>query len=167
SRLPDPRGVREIDICATSGLRATEYCPAVLPEIFAIGEELEWCSWHTGLSDPVRYPPEYQSWAIERDYLIQTGGSAPASKLTSSSELRIVMPADGAVFYDDPTIAQDSQAVRVEVISGLNPVQLYIDGAFLAEGDSPLVVLLPIRPGTIRLTAIAGEKIARSTITVR
>ncbi len=167
SRLPPPQGVQEIDICATSGLRATEHCPAVLTEIFAVGEEVGWCNWHTGLSDPVRYPPEYQSWAIERDYLIQTGGSTPASGLWSSSGLTIVMPADGAVFYDDPSIAEDSQAVRVEVISALNPVQLYINGAFLAEGNSPFVVLLPIRPGTIRLTAIAGESVARSTITVR
>ena len=167
SKLPDPHGVQEMDICATSGLRATEHCPAVLPEIFAIGEEPEWCSWHTGLSDPVRFPPEYQSWALERDYLIQAGSTAPASGLRTSSVLRIVRPADGAVFYNDPTIAAESQAVRVEVISGVNPVQLYVNGAFLAEGDSPLLVLLPIRPGTIRLMAIANGTIARSTITVR
>ncbi len=172
SKLPDPQGVQEIDICATSGLRATEHCPAVLPEIFAVGEEPEWCNWHTGLSDAVRFPPEYQSWAHERDYLIQAGSSAPASGLRTSSEPRIVRPADGAVFYNDPTIATESQAVRVEVISGVNPVQLYVDGAFLAEGDSPLLILLPIRPGTISLTATAGgridgEAIARSTITVR
>jgi len=112
STLPVPRGVQETDICATSGLRATEHCPAVLSEIFAIGEEPGWCSWHTGLSDPVRYPPEFQSWALERDYLIGAGSSP--GRTGRSSELRIVRPADGAFFYNDATIPTENQAVRVD-----------------------------------------------------
>ncbi|MBU8913451.1 MAG: penicillin-binding protein 1C [Spirochaetales bacterium] len=167
SKLPDPHGVQEIDICATSGLQATEHCPAVLPEIFAIGEEPEWCSWHTGLSAPVRYPPEYQSWAIERDHFIEAGSSAPSSPTGSPTSLRIVRPADGAVFYVDPTIASESQAVRVEVVSGSGPIQLYVDEAFLAEGESPLLVMLPLRSGTVRLTAVAHLEVVRTTITVR
>ena len=167
STLPAPRGVHEVDICATSGLAATDYCPAVLPEIFAGGEGPGLCNWHTGLHEAVRYPPEYHSWALERDYLIQAGSAAPTHRTGSPTAVRIVRPADGAVFYVDPTIASESQAVRVEVVSATDPIQLYVDGAFLAEGHSPLLVMLPLRSGTARLTAVANLETVHATITIR
>jgi len=108
------------------------------------------CNWHVGLSLPVRYPPEFQSWAIDRDYVFE----APSG----DSPLRIVQPSDGAVFYYDPTTPPESQAVRVEVIGGSPAVQVYLNDALLAEGPLPLVSTLPVRRGTYELTAIpAGE----------
>jgi penicillin-binding protein 1C len=163
--LPEPADVHRIDICATSGLRSTQNCPAVLSELFSAGTRPEFCNWHTSPHAPVRYPPEFQSWAHERDYLRQ--GSAP--DMTGSIE--IVRPANGAVFYFDPTVPATSQAVRVEVIGGAGEIQLYLNDAFLAQGVSPLVNLVPIRKGTLRFEAFAADPdsgpAARSTITVR
>jgi penicillin-binding protein len=78
-----------------------------------------------------------------------------------------VRPADGAVFYVDPTIASESQTVHVEVVSGANPIQLFVDDAFIAEGNSPLMIMLPLRSGTVRPTAVADLELAHATITVR
>ncbi len=165
STLPEPVGVHVLDICASSGMRATEHCPAVVPELFAVGNDPGPCNWHTGLQEPVRYPPEFQSWALERDYAVGRGrSSGPA---VTGGSLTIVRPADGAVFYMDPTIAADSQGVRIEVVSGENPVQLYLDDSFLAEGQSPLLLMLPLGPGTVRLTAVAGSQRVESSISVR
>lgn len=159
-RLPGIDGVRTVEICATSGLRANESCPAVIPEYFTSGDSVPLCNWHTGPLQPVRYPPEYQSWALERDYLVQPGAAA-------SSSLRIVRPADGAVFYHDPTIDDESQAVGVEVISGGDEIEIYLDGSFYARGPSPLVVTLPVRRGEFLLTATSGDQVASSAVSIR
>lgn len=146
--LPDIDGVHQVDICATSGHLATSVCPAVIPELFPRGRMPEECSWHISDSLPVRYPPEYQAWALERDYVVASDPSG------TGETVRISQPSDGAVFYYDPTVPASSQAVRVEVLGNAVSVQLYLNDSFLAEGPLPLVTTLPIRRGTFELSAV-------------
>ena len=162
SDLPPPEGVHEVEICATSGMRATPDCPAVIGEIFTPGSEPQPCTWHTGGS-LVRYPPQFQSWALERNYAVDVGPSGAVD----DAGVNIIRPADGAVFYLDPTIAPGDQAVPVEVIAGGGPIQLYVDDAFIAEGRSPLLVLLPLRQGSARITAVSEGRSDMRSITIR
>jgi penicillin-binding protein 1C len=161
SELPGPEGLERLDVCATSGLLATEACPAVLAEYFVPGSEPPPCSWHTAPGAPVRYPPEYQSWARDRGYLVETGGP------DGPDEVTILRPADGAVFYLDPTTPRTDQAVPVEAVSAGGVIQLFVDDALVAEGPSPLRALLPLRAGRARIVAVNGTAVASRTITVR
>ncbi|WP_455383489.1 penicillin-binding protein 1C [Salinispira pacifica] len=152
-----PEGVHQVEICALSGERATANCTATLREYFPDGVEPPPCSWHRGGGQPVWYPPLFQRWAARRDYNYLAGSGTPNSgrrDAPASADLHIVHPPDGSVFYFDPTARPEEQAIRLEAISDSDePISVSVNGAFMAEGESPLVVMLPLRRGTYAVTA--------------
>jgi penicillin-binding protein 1C len=147
--IPD---VHRVEICTLSGGRATHLCPATTQEYFPVGREPEPCTYHIELAGRVviNYPAEYQLWAQEsgRSYTAVSGPGIPG-------EVRIVHPGRDAVFFFDPGIVKEEQAVRIEVISTdpADSLEVYLDGLQVARGFSPLTYTYLLIPGTHTVSA--------------
>jgi penicillin-binding protein 1C len=133
-RVPSAAG--EVRICALSGEAAGPYCPGVLGEWLPVKAHPGLCTWHT--AQGVFYPPEYQSWLAERfrsGIVRKEGGGF------------IRMPAQGSVFYLDPGMPPEAQALRIET-SGFGSASLvYLDGALQGSLNYAGVYALPITRG--------------------
>lgn len=162
SPLPPVADSHQVEICAVSGMAATEHCHATLTEHFRLGTAPARCDWHQPGERLVRYPPLYQSWALDRRFKVASGDAAAPGP---TGGVEILHPADGALFYDDPRIPPVDQAVRVEVV-GSDPIQLWVNDAFLAEGPSPLRYYLQIGRGNYRVEALspAGSDVIAFTV---
>ena len=144
-------GFKEIAICPLSGCEATEACPSKMSEYFRPGEEPNSCDFHVkvGSSVTINYPPEYRDWANiygisfnsqEVDYII-----------------KIVKPADGAVFFLDSNLPFEAQGVPIEV-DGSGIAELIINGDLVKSGHLPYRWFLPMERGFYNITAINNEE---------
>jgi penicillin-binding protein 1C len=168
SSYSPPAGSKRQSICALSGMAAGDNCPAGVLEYLPQDHELSPCTWHhPGESGrvEVRYPERYQVWASRREAgQVEYGGSAEAV---------IHIPRRGAVFFFDPSLPPEHQALRVEA-AGLGPppygLSAFLDGraVYYQESDLPLFYLPLSGRGrwNIEVTGSSGES-ATSSFTVR
>ncbi len=133
---PVPAGLVQRDICALSGMLYTSRCTGSVREWFPDNEIPGDCSWHRG-SDVV-YPPEYQSWIVER---FRTAGT----ERNQNAGIRI--PSPGSVFYIDPSFPGSAQAIRVETY-GFDPgAGVFVDGVMYGNINNAGVFMLPLARG--------------------
>ncbi len=151
--IPD---VHKVEICTLSGGRATPLCQSVTQEYFTVGTEPEPCSYHMEVNGRVmiNYPAEYQLWARESGRSFAEGSTGGAT-----GDVQIVHPGHDAVFFFDPGIAEDEQAIRIEVINS-NPedsLALYLDGRLVARGFSPLTYTYHLGSGRHTVSAVGAS----------
>jgi penicillin-binding protein 1C len=106
--LHDPMFQRPVDltlvkICALSGMSAGAACAGTAHEWIFPESIPRQCTWH---QNEIVYPAEYQAWLRER---FRSGSTAPAR---GSAYIRI--PVNGSVFYFDPALPPEAQAIRIE-----------------------------------------------------
>ena len=129
-----PPGVAEARICALSGGLAVPACPSSRSELFRAGTEpRDPCPLHTGR---------------------RKAGSIAAQAAAAGAGVRILSPADGAVFHRDPTVPREEQRIEVRAAAaGGEPLELSAPGGAV-RAAGPLATWtfpLPARPGTYRL----------------
>ena len=100
--------IREIEICTLSGMAAGIACSGRVKELLPSEKLPGLCSWHRRESAEPEYPWEYQAWLAER---FRQGR---VSQDASSGAAYIRLPVSGSVFYYNPALPPESQAVRVE-----------------------------------------------------
>jgi penicillin-binding protein 1C len=151
---PVPGGTREIQICTISGMTAGPYCAGSAREWLPSDREETGglCTWHRQPGSAPVYPPEYQAWLTER-FRKGTLGSPgnPALQTGASVGSGIRLPVSGSVFYFDPSLPLEAQAIRIET-TGFDP------GAFVYSNDvlqgslnNAGVFALPLRRGRQRI----------------
>ncbi|MDR0315505.1 MAG: penicillin-binding protein 1C [Treponema sp.] len=140
-----PGNTREIEICALSGMAAGPACTGTARE-WLLPERLpDTCTWHRQPDSEPVYPPEYQAWLAER---FRRGQTAPAA---ASGSAYIRLPVSGSVFYLDPGLPPEAQAIRIET-AGFSPGALVYANDTLQGGLSQAgVFILPLRRGVYRL----------------
>jgi penicillin-binding protein 1C len=160
---PVPGGVREVQICSLSGMEAGPYCAGSMVEwLPEDGKETGGlCSWHRqpGAST---YPPEYQSWLAERfrrgDPSLQTGGSGSS---------RIRLPVSGSVFYFDPALPPEAQAIRIETTGFDIGAFVYANDVLQGSLNNAGVFALSLRRGRQRITVEDGNSFSAVDIEVK
>lgn len=147
--FPVPADSEPVRICSVSGQKATELCPVTVTEYFpnsaGSGETLGSCSFHT-LRDGgliTEYPEEYHAWLGELGRTEEPGFSGDTG-------IKILHPLDGSVFYLDPSVPPEEQAVRIEALSGFDgSCFFYVNGRERAfSGEQPHVWFFPLQPGS-------------------
>jgi penicillin-binding protein 1C len=133
---PAPGSAVEVQICALSGMLAGPYCTGLGHEWLERNSMPGICTWHT--ASGLFYPPEYQSWIAERfrSGRISQGGSGI-----------IRMPVNGSVFYVDPALPVDAQALRIETAGFGSGAYVYLDGALQGSLNFAGVYALPLYKG--------------------
>jgi penicillin-binding protein 1C len=149
-----PGNVREAAVCALSGMAATSACGGTVREWLPAGRLPAPCSWHRG--GEIEYPPEYRAWLRER---FRRGQAA------SAGGAFIRLPAAGSVFYFDPALPPEAQAIRVEA-AGFGGEALVYDNDVLQGGlNGAGVFALPLRRG-LRRVVVEDESGASAAVEI-
>jgi penicillin-binding protein 1C len=160
---PVPGGISEVQICALSGMAAGPYCSGSVREWLPKGnpegkstEKLpSACTWHRQAN--IEYPGEYRAWLAERFRQEQASGGFGAIRL----------PVSGSVFYFDPAMPRDAQAIRIET-AGYNPGALvYVNDVLLGGINHAGVFILPLSRGLQRIVVEDENSSSTVEITVR
>ncbi|WP_319560218.1 transglycosylase domain-containing protein [Marispirochaeta sp.] len=155
-RKPElPAGITACRICSLSGGRVGPYCPGSVEEFFRTGTEPEFCSVHR--QNGIYMPSEYRSWGEQRGL---------PWKYTPSGDMRILSPTDGAVFYLDTALPEESQTLRIQA-EGRGPLLLKLNGELQSAGTGSISVRVPLERGAHRITLESEDRRIESGFTVR
>ena len=152
--LPPPQGLEPVRVCAVSGMLATDSCTNVVTEYVPVGRIPAPCDWHSviGANPILRYPQEYRLWADRYGYRLD---------YQERSELRIVTPADGSLFYYDSNAPPGSQQLHF-FVTGTGTGELLVGDRRLYDGILPASVPWPLERGLhMVLLRGNGTEIAR------
>jgi penicillin-binding protein 1C len=131
-----PPGVTQVEICSLSGMAAGPSCTGTVQEWLRTEQVPARCSWHS--AGGLFYPPEYQAWLAERFRAGQAQGEGTGM---------IRLPVEGSVFYLDPSLPHEAQALRLET-AGFGPNALvYTDGNLEGSLNYAGVYALPLSKG--------------------
>lgn len=164
-----PDSLREVSLCAESGLMAGAACPARIREHLPHDAGDLTCTWHHATDRGVLtvYPAEYRGWAAPG-----TQHSAPASARASEGKPRttfsITSPPSGATYLIDPTLRQEFQSVPLRAQGGIGRVDWSSNGRPIGTtlGDRPLP--WPLTRGTHTLTAVdANGRKVQSVVVIK
>jgi penicillin-binding protein 1C len=179
-------GLHATRICALSGRRAGEACPAVEREWLPDDAGAAPCAWHRPTRDRVTvvYPAVYRSWAHALGRLDEdddalfaaeaetSGASRPVATRGSDhapGRLRIVNPPDGAVYLRDPTLRAAFQSVPLRAVGPASGTLSWaVNGDPVGTARPGAALDWPLRSGahTIVVTDATGRQ-DRTTIVVR
>jgi penicillin-binding protein 1C len=143
---PVPQGITEVQICALSGMAAGPYCTGLTREFIRNEKNPAVCNWHT--QSGLFYPSEYRSWLSER---FRSGG------VRQEGAGRIRTPVSGAVFYLDPSLPAEAQALRVETTGFSESALLFVDGELTGSLNHAGVYALPLSRGRHSVTVADAE----------
>ena len=141
-----PQGTTEVRICALSGMAAGPYCTGLTREFIRNEKIPAVCNWHTQAG--LFYPSEYRSWLSER---FRSGG------VRQEGTGRIRTPVTGAVFYLDPSLPAEAQALRVETTGFSESALIFVDGELTGSLNHAGVYALPLSRGRHSITVADNE----------
>jgi penicillin-binding protein 1C len=155
-----PPGLTEgVLICALSGMAAGPDCGGVLRERLPAARLPGPCTWHRGGS--LVYPPEYHAWLEERLRIGRAGlpiqsamgrAGLPGRSGEGGTGGSIRLPVSGSVYYLDPALPPEAQALRLET-AGFSPeAAVYLDGVLQGVLNPAGVYVLPLFRGRHRVT---------------
>jgi penicillin-binding protein 1C len=159
---PVPDSAREIQICTLSGMAAGPYCAGSARELFPAEskETSKFCTWHRQPGAAPIYPPEYQAWLAER---FRRGNPGPQTQGLG----RIRLPVSGSVFYFDPSLPPEAQAIRVET-AGFDPgAFVYANDVLQGSLNHAGVFALALRRSRQRIVVEDGNSVSEVEIEVR
>lgn len=156
-------GARRVRICAVSGMLATDADPSTVWEYLPEEHLPEPCSWHIREEDgtiTLRYPDRYAVWESGRRGLASASSEAAGPVPGGDGEMATPLP--GSLFYLDPTVPGEAQAIRAEARGAGRPpftLRLYLDGRLLLEQEGPLPLFyLPLTEKGVYRVEIAGAE---------
>jgi len=152
---PSPGEISRVRICPLTGERAGPHCPGSLEEYFRTGTEPDTCGAHR--EDGIYMPSMYRSWGDERGL---------PWKYLMEEALRILSPADGAVFYLDPTLSAKSQTLSIQA-EGQGDLLLSVNSILHARGRDFVSLRFPLSRGTHRISLEGTDRRIESSFTVR
>jgi penicillin-binding protein 1C len=154
----EPEGETRRPVCALSGRSPTEACVTSIYEYTDPLSPPPPCDWHRVENGrvTVSYPAGYQSWLLS---------SRREGELEhSGSELAIVTPRDGFVFF--AYAGGENDAIPVEVIGGASDeLQVFYDGRTRAV-RRPFRFFLPLERGRHTLAVRCGVETHEVEFTV-
>jgi penicillin-binding protein 1C len=170
--LPD--GLRDVTLCADSGMVAGAACPARVREHLPHDADGTTCTWHHASERGVItiYPEPYRSWAAGVSSNAP-GTDAPAPPLTSApahqrAAFGITSPPTGATYLIDPTLRPDFQTLPLRAQGAVGRVEWRLNNRPLGTtlGDTPLAWTLTRGSHTITARDANGQT-AQSRIVIR
>jgi penicillin-binding protein 1C len=147
-----PRYAVQLAVCPISGMAAGPFCTGSLHEWILPALTPGVCTWHTRSDGEPIYPSEYQAWLRER---FRMGRS-------ESGKAGIRLPVSGSVFYQDPGLPADAQALRLETAGFASNALVYMDGMLQGNLNHAGVFALPVFKG--RHTVLVEDENNRASV---
>jgi penicillin-binding protein 1C len=172
-----PDGLVEREVCATSGMPASPWCPARRRELLPADAGAP-CTWHHQSDEGLLtiWPAQYQAWARQNGLMAGTVVPARAIAVHAAREggasapsLSIVSPPSGATYLIDPTLRREFQTLPLRV-AGARPgeVTWSVDGRVIGRVAADVALHWPLAPGAHVIAArdSAGRS-AEARVSVR
>ena len=153
---PPPPETTEFRICALSGMAAGPYCTGQVRERLPNDHIPPVCTWHSAAG--LFYPPEYRPWITER---FRSGN------ISQQGEGYIRIPVSGSVYYLDPSLPDDAQALRIETVGFGSEAFVYSDNLLMGNLNYAGVYALPLSRGHHRLVVEDAGSSAATEFEVR
>jgi len=142
-KLPD--NLKKVIICPLSGCLTNDSCPGAVYEYLPKDVKLQICDYHYFENNKlkVKYPPMYAIWAKSH------GHETNINFINSDYNYpKIIRPNDQTVFYYDPTILDNEQIIKIEVIHNKREnLNLFINGSLYKTLNYPYTFNLPLKKG--------------------
>ncbi|GMO52119.1 MAG: penicillin-binding protein 1C [Termitinemataceae bacterium] len=152
----EPETFTKTNVCAVSGMAASEACRVLVSEYIHPSAQNPLCTWHYFENDnvvAVRYPAEYEPWllASRKSGTIDHGGSP----------LAIVTPRSGFIFFANAIedIRAAAETIPVEVTGGQEDKLHVMYDKRRMMVERPFQFYLPVEQGTHTLTVQNGDEI--------
>jgi penicillin-binding protein 1C len=154
---PPELGPRQI--CALSGLAASELCPSLETEWLPTDRPLSSCLWHRRRQGRlvVSWPPRFRAWAREHgrldaptiaDTRRPNEGTSSRAAEAAAAALRIVNPPEGATYLRDPTLRDAFQTLPLRAVArGRSRLAWEVDGRAVGSALPEAAVRWPLVPG--------------------
>lgn len=170
SEFPVPYNAEEVTICTLSGMAPGPVCPGVRREYLPRGEHLQQCSFHC-LRDgkmEIALPPLYDQWKHRYVESAESAVFRNGRPFDMEKDFRIVYPRDGSVFYIDPAVPKDVQAVAVRAVGGDGgPVTVFVNGEMVDTVSPPYRWLFTLERGGWTVVMKTDGEEARVHFTVK
>ncbi len=156
-----PVGVRQVELCARSGMLPTEHCThRATTYVTTAHAPSATCTWHDQNGESL--PAEAHGW--------QADVTRPSVQ-EENARLRLLGLRDGMRVYIDPTLPRGAQALSLRAIaSNTDRVGWEVDGDVVAEVGAPFSASLPLVAGThhilVRALAEGSSLTAEAHISV-
>jgi penicillin-binding protein 1C len=166
---PAPRveSALEVEICSLSGMAAGPNCPGTLREWFLPGHAPDPCTWHYAAGAPPAYPPEYRAWLssrLPRGTFTSLVESTPNSGGPGNSARGFIrFPQPGAVFYRDPGLPPEAQALRLETVGFGDDAAVYLNDELQGRLNYAGLYVLPLQRGNHTVTVEDPQGASAST----
>ncbi|HPO49867.1 MAG TPA: transglycosylase domain-containing protein, partial [Spirochaetota bacterium] len=152
-RFPIPKGIKKELICSLSGKTITPNCSGGIYEYFRENEIIEKCNFHVFENSKVKIllPPIYSSFLkkIENSDFIY-------SDLKKGVEF--LYPNNNALYFFDPAINPEEQAVFFEIFSKSkkDAIDIFVNGDFYKTIVFPFNFYFPLKRGKYEISAISS-----------
>jgi penicillin-binding protein 1C len=144
-------------------MAAGSTCPGQAGEWFPVESQVAFCTWHRASSGfatvTAEYPPEYQAWLAER---FRHGVTQ-----NSMNGAYIRLPVSGSVFYLDPALPSEAQAIRVETTGFNSGAYVFANDMLQGSINHAGVFALPLHQGSWRITVEDESGTGMTEIEVR
>lgn len=166
-RIPDnfsiPPGIRKANVCAFSGARPHQGCPAIIQEFFIDGTEpVKICDFHQpdGRLRVDALMPVYQKWLESYSMDARKTAGEP----TSQTVFKIIQPRNNAVYKIDPSLRKDYQSIYFEAMAppDVRKLRWNLNGQWMQTDEYSRKILWNLKPGNYQLKAegnTAGGKV--------
>jgi penicillin-binding protein 1C len=184
-----PPDLHRAELCATSGMDASDACPTRVSEWVPTDAPANRCTWHHATDRGVItvWPEAYREWARSAGLLpagpepfavfaparadaIEPRALSDAQPLVRQGRgrLTIARPLGGALFLLDPSLRAEFQALTFSARGGEGTLEWFVNGASIAVVDQDRGVRWPLARGRHRILVKdrRGET-AETTIVVR
>ncbi len=177
-----PQGVTRAEVCATSGLLPTPYCPETVWEWFIEGTvptehdtlyrpfEVDRCAGEVRLADAntppecreervyLVLPPQARDWAQRNGVPQPPAESGPAAQIVQAelSAVRLLYPDPYTIFRLSPQVPAQNQQIRLRLVTPAETVRVtyWLDGEPLATvSEAPFEHWWPLQVGVHTLYA--------------
>lgn len=167
--LPPTGDVTRERLCAMSGQRAHDACPATVAEWVPAGWHGPRCDWHhasdRGLVTVL--PAEYREWEQRANTRV-TPATAVSGPGATRLSFGIASPLAGATYMFDPTLRREFQAVPLRARGATGEVEWRVNGVVVGRGPGDRAIDWPLAVGVHRISATdTGGRRADTTVTVR
>jgi penicillin-binding protein 1C len=168
--LPEPPDdLVAVTLCALSGLRATDACPALHTERLRRGALPVACTWHARVDgrSVVQWPARYRAWAAERGLLVADAnrteagqpaptGSSGGTRASPAAPLEILNPPAGATYLKDPNLRDAFQTLplRAAAAGSGRRVTWLVDGHELGTQPAEQALDWPLAVGAHVVAAV-------------
>ncbi|MCR4373840.1 MAG: hypothetical protein NUW22_03240, partial [Acidobacteria bacterium] len=147
-----PSDLREVSLCALSGMIAGAACPVRTREWLPVAQAAHECQWHHASDRGVVtvWPAEYREWAKAASVAVGEMAEMPqvAKWPLAPTTFGVASPTTGATYLIDPTLKPEFQSLPLRTRGAIGRVEWSVNGTPVGISLGDIALAWPLVRGT-------------------